>query len=275
MTQDPKYRLRRPPATPSAPPEDAVCVTQRVDRGPPGSGSKGPPMDIRPPGREETARDGPPQRVRLPDRRRPGGPSSWTSGKTLNARGHSSGLTKPWTTDHPPPLETWVDRPGDIRPPGRDEPNRAGPPQRVRLPDRCRPGDPSSRTGGQTLSEGGHGSGFTESWATEHRPPLQRWVDRPGGIYLPGVEMKDEAALSEWGRPKRRRRPGAPAPPARGKTGQVCAESVVKRRPDRHRPRVDRRPSRSRRRSGILRPPIARPTRRGSCRVPASKRTGP
>ena len=95
MTQDPKHRLRRPPATPSAPLEDAVCVTQGVDRGPPGSGSKGPPLDIRPPG--PLADTGtPPKRVRLPDRRRPGDPSPWASGKTLSQSGQSLGYTEPW-----------------------------------------------------------------------------------------------------------------------------------------------------------------------------------
>ena len=348
MTRAPNHRLRRPPATPSAPLEDAVCVTQGVDRGPPGlegigrpwqmprkgsaplkwmrlpdryaswdppSGSRGAklrqsadgsdfidPMatahssslkawvdrpggiylpgvngfdgpDLRPRGRlpdcdrpgdpssgacgqtvhrnghssgftepwtmEYVARvkgwvdrtgeiylpgvdapdgRGSPQRARLPRRKRPGDPSPGAWSTTLRQYGRGSGFTEPWTTDRARPMETGVHRSGEICPPGATDPNGAGPPQRVRLPDRNRPGDSSSGAYGQTTTESAHGSGFTEPWLTEHARLSTRWVERAGGIYLPGVKTPDGVDPFKRVRLSDRHCPGAPLSGACGTT---------------------------------------------------------
>ncbi len=77
----------------------------------------------------------------------------------MSPRGHSSGHPEPWATEHSPPFSRWVDRPGGIYLPGVDEPDGTSPPERVRLPDRQRPGDPSPRARGKPLSPRGHGFG--------------------------------------------------------------------------------------------------------------------
>ena len=145
---------------------------------------------------------GSPQRARLPRRKRPGDPSPGAWSTTLRQYGRGS-VTEPWTTDRARPMETGVHRSGEICPPGATDPNGAGPPQRVRLPDRNRPGDSSSGAYGQTTTESAHGSGFTEPWLHRTRTAL----DEVGG-----ASRRD---LSPWREDAGRGRPVQESAPVR------------------------------------------------------------
>ena len=88
MTRAPNQRLRRPPATPSAPLEDAVCVTQGVDRGPPGLEGIGRPWQMP---RKGSA---PLKWMRLPDRYASWDPPSGSRGAKASI-GRWLGLHRP------------------------------------------------------------------------------------------------------------------------------------------------------------------------------------
>ncbi len=151
--------------------------------GPPGRvhlPDRQPAGDVRPPGAEMRGRAGPLLRVHLPDRQRPGDPSPWASGELFEGAVPQSVNADPRTTGHPPPLANWVDRLGDVRPPGAEVRERAGPYQRGRLPDRHRAEESSPRARERTRFRVASTSAWSDPWATSHWPPRTTRLDRKG-----------------------------------------------------------------------------------------------